>query len=233
MNRKVLVVDDDEKICELLTDILREDGLKVSVAHTTEDAWIKVTEVNPDVILLDVEIPLKGGLEFCRQLKGTKTYQQIPILFLTVRGRDMDKVAAFNYGGDDFITKPFSQRELLARVQAALKRASLLRMLSTTLRSGSLLIDFDRRLVLIKNKEVDLSPKEFDILKLLYMNRNRVLSDREIFDQVWGVNSSSMMSTVYTHINRLRKKMKMHAAKIKTISGVGFRFDERQRDGKR
>lgn len=228
MNQKVLIVDDDEKICELLTDILKENSLRVSVAHTTEDAWLKVTEINPDVILLDVEIPLKGGLEFCRQLKESKTYQQIPILFLTVRGRDMDKVAAFNYGGDDFITKPFSQRELLARVQAALKRSAFLRMPSMTLRSGSLLIDFDRRLVLINNREIKLAPKEFDILRLLYVNRNRVLSEREIFDQIWGVTSSSMLSTVYTHINRLRKKIKLHASKIRTISGVGFRFDERE-----
>ena len=228
MNNKILVIDDDPKICELLSDILKENNMQVSVAETTEQGWDKVMQFDPDIILLDVEVPLKGGLEFCRELKETKSYQQIPIIFLTVRGQDIDKVSAFSLGGDDFMTKPFSQKELLARIHVALRRSSLSKMQNSVLKSGSLYIDFDRRIVLINNKEIKLTPKEFDMLKLLYINRHRVVNDRELFDQIWGASNTSLMSTVYTHMNRVRTKLKEHGVKIRTIAGVGFRFDERK-----
>lgn len=228
MSKKILVVDDDPKIGDLLSDILEENDFQVEVAPSTEDAWEKVIRLDPDLILLDVEIPLKGGFEFCREIKEKEPYQRIPIIFLTVRGQEMDKVSALTLGGDDFIVKPFQQRELLARIHVALRHSLYFQNYTARGRSGSLLIDFERRTVQINNHELQLTPKEFDLLKILYTNRHRVLTDKEIFTHVWGSHSHSLFSTVYTHLNRLRKKLKEHGEKIRTVQGTGFRFDERK-----
>ena len=228
MSRKILVVDDDPKIRELLFDILKENNFQVALAATTEEGWDQVNQFKPDLIILDLEIPLKGGLEFCRELKQSASHVQIPVIFLTVRAQDIDKIIAFSLGGDDFVTKPFSYKELLARIQVALRRSGQMRDNDHILESGTLAIDFDRRSLQISKKEVRLTPKEFEVLRVLYENRHRVVEDKELFETVWGSNSSSLMSTLYTHINRIRSKLQDHGKKVKTISGSGFRFDERQ-----
>ncbi len=228
MSKYILIVDDDIKICSLLSDILKENQFRVGVCHTTEEAWEKVLNGAPDLILLDIEVPAKGGLEFCRELKEKEPMSQIPVIFLTVRSQEMDKIAALNLGGDDFMTKPFSPKELLARIQVAFRRSQLLHQTSSKYSSGSLSIDFDKRTVQINRREVHLTPKELNIFRLLYNNRHRVMTDQEIFDHVWGSHCNSMPATVYTHINRLRKKLKEHDYKIKTIAGAGYRFDERK-----
>lgn len=228
MMRKILIVDDDTKICTLLSDILKEHHFQVAVSNTTEEGWEKLIHGSPDLILLDIEVPVKGGLEFCREVKEKEPYKHIPIIFLTVRGQEMDKIAALNLGGDDFITKPFSPKELLARIQVAFRRSSLLHLTSSTYSSAGLSIDFDKRSIQINHRDIHLTPKELDIFRLLYNNRNRVMTDQEIFDNVWGSHCNSMPATVYTHINRLRKKLKEHGYKIKTIAGAGYRFDERK-----
>jgi DNA-binding response OmpR family regulator len=229
MRGKILIVDDDPKICDLLTDILVEAGFRPVTAQNTEEAWEKVVSENPNLILLDIEVPLKGGLQLCNEIKQNETFRRIPIIFLTVRAKDVDKISALNLGGDDFITKPFNQKELIARINVAFRRSETLAAGSNIIRSTAFMVDFDKRIIMVNQKEVKLTPKEFDLLKLLYVNRHRVLSDREIFQQIWGVHCNSMRSTVYTHINRLRKKLKSHADKIQTIPGTGFRFDERKR----
>lgn len=225
--KTILVVDDEPKICELLSDILRQHNYQVVRALTTEEAYERLSRAHPDLILLDMEIPLKGGLEFCREIKANELYRYIPIVFLTVRSHEMDKVTALNLGGDDFITKPFSQKELLARIHAVFRRQSLLVPSTQKARSGSLVVDFRKRMVQIHDRELSLTAKEFELLKLLYSNRHRVLSTKEIFARVWGADSNSFLSTVYTHIGRLRKKLKEHGRKIKVLPGTGFRFDER------
>jgi DNA-binding response OmpR family regulator len=231
MKGKILVADDDPKICALLTDILKENSFRVIVAHTTEDAWEQVIAENPQLILLDVEIPLKGGLEFCRQIKERDPFRQIPVIFLTVRDSEIDKVSGLNLGADDFITKPFRHREVIARIHVVLRRNSASRSLPTFIKSDSLFVDFGRRIVQVNNKDIHLTPKEFEILELLCKNRHRVLNDKMIFDQVWGSHCGSLLSTVYTHMDRLRKKLSQHGIKLKTIPGVGYRFDERVRSG--
>lgn len=230
--KKILVVDDDEKIGLLLTDILSEAGFLVAVAPTTEDAWEKVIHLSPDLILLDLEVPEKGGMQFCREVKEKEPYRGIAVIFITVRDREMDIATGLNLGADDFIVKPFSPNELIARINVSIRRSEQIRKSITQVQSGDLTVDFDKRLVLINSKPVHLTPKEFDLLRVLYMNRNRVMKDKEIFSLVWGTQCDTFSSTVYTHLNRLRKKLGDHGVKIRTIPGSGFRFDERM-DGRR
>ena len=227
MKGKILIADDDVKICALLTDTLKSNNYRVAVVNTTEDAWEAVISDPVHLILLDVEIPLKGGLQFCREIKAKEPYKQIPIIFLTVRDAELDKIAGLNLGADDFITKPFRPKELLARVGVVMRRYTAVRPATLAIKSDSLFIDFDRRIVQADDKDIHLTPKEFELLELLCKNRHRVLSDRYIFDNVWGSHCNSLMSTVYTHMDRLRKKLSSHGVKIKTVPGVGYRFDER------
>ncbi len=228
MKERILIVDDDSKISSLLSDILKENHYVVAEAKTTEEGWDQVERFHPDLILLDVEVPLKGGLEFCRQMKEKEETQEIPIIFLTVRDQQVDRVSALTLGGDDFIVKPFHQKELLVRIQIALRRSLRSQPSPTTLKSGTLHVDVDRRIVHIGGKELHLTPKELELLKFLYINRHKVLSEKTIFDTVWGSHCTSMLSTVYTHVERLRKKLGDHGYKIKTVPGAGFRFDERK-----
>ena len=223
---KILIVDDDATICSLLSDILKENNFKASVAHTTEEAWDKIAQDVPSLIMLDVEVPLKGGLEFCREMKMKEATLEVPIIFLTVRDQEIDKVSALNLGGDDFITKPFRSKELVARIKVVLRRYDYMRV-PLVIRSDRVLIDFDKRVLRIKGKEVHLTPKEFNILQFLCKNRHKVVSDRMIFEAAWGGGSSSLLSTVYTHMDRLRKKLNVCGDMVKTVPGVGYRFDER------
>ena len=229
MKPRILIVDDDAKICSLLGDTLVEHSFKVDTAHTTEEAWEAIATAVPDLILLDVEVPMKGGLEFCREMKGKEITQNIPIIFLTVRDQEIDKVSALNLGGDDFITKPFRPKELVARIRVVLRRFGYNKG-SQIVEKGHLAIDFSHRMVQIKEKNIHLTPKEFNVLEFLYKNRHRVVSDRMIFDSIWGSGSRSLMATVYTHIDRLRRKLIGYGLIIKTVPGVGYRFDERMEE---
>ena len=232
MKPKILIVDDDPKICHLLRDILHENGFKNETAHTTEEAWEFIAAGLPDMILLDVEVPMKGGLAFCREIKDKDLTRDVPIIFLTVKDQEIDKVSALNLGGDDFITKPFRPKELVARIRVVLRRYGTVRS-AYIVEKGPLLIDFSKRMIQIKDKDVHLTPKEFNILEFLYKNRHRVVSDRMIFEAVWGSGSHSLMATVYTHIDRLRKKLGPYGVLVMTVSGVGYRFDERRSDERR
>ncbi len=229
MRSKILIVDDDTKICSLLSDILREGEFETILSHTTEEAWEKIAEEAPDLILLDVEVPMKGGLEFCREIKSKELTQNIPIIFLTVRDQEIDKVSALNLGGDDFITKPFRSKELVARIKVVLRRYNAVRGASLVQQNG-LSIDFDRRVVRHKDAIVHLTPREFGLLEYLYKNRHKVMSDKAIFESLWGSSSGSSIATLYTHMDRLRKKLGVNSSIVKTIAGVGYRFDERSKE---
>jgi len=226
VKQKILIVDDDLKICSLLEDVLLENGFQSDTAHTTEEAWESIAVERPSLILLDVEVPMKGGLQFCREIKIKDSMRNIPVIFLTVKDQEIDKVSALDLGGDDFITKPFRPRELAARIRVVLRRYEGDARSSSVVKKGSLLIDFRKRKVQIKGQEVHLTPKEFEVLEFLQKNHDRVVSDRMIFEAVWGSNSRSLIATVYTHIDRLRKKLGLHGDVVTTVSGMGYRFDE-------
>jgi DNA-binding response OmpR family regulator len=226
MKQRILIVDDDLKICSLLEDVLLENGFKTDTAHTTEEAWESIAVERPNLILLDVEVPMKGGLQFCREIKIKDSMRNIPVIFLTVKDQEIDKVCALDLGGDDFVTKPFRPKELAARIRVVLRRYEGEERNFRMIKKGSLLIDFSKRKIQIKNQEVHLTPKEFEVLEFLQKNHDRAVSDRMIFEAVWGSNSRSSLATVYTHIDRLRKKLGVYEGFIKTVSGMGYRFDE-------
>jgi len=225
MKRKILIIDDDPQLCQLLTDILESHGFTSHVANNTDEAFKKLYAVKPDLILLDVWLPTIGGLEFCRQLRNDDQTHHIPIIMLTIQDKEMDKVTGLEMGADDFITKPFSQRELLARIQALLRRSYRQSSHSTILQSGTLSVDLDKHIVKIAKKTVPMTPKEFELLTTLMKNRHKALSRQSLMATVWGYETPATTGTIDVHIRHLRSKIKSHKSKIKTVLGFGYRFD--------
>jgi two-component system, OmpR family, alkaline phosphatase synthesis response regulator PhoP len=226
MKKKILVVDDDVQLCQLASDILEEHGFHPLTAHHTDQAFQKLQEQKPDLILLDVWLPSIGGLEFCRQVRLKEDARHVPILMLTVQDKETDKVMGLDMGADDYMTKPFGQRELLARIRALLRRAGQDDAApGKTFLSGDLEVDMEKHRVKLKNKTVPVTPKEFDLLAALVQNRRKAMNSQSLLAAVWGYDAPATMGTVHVHIRHLRKKLGAHGDKIKTILGFGYRFD--------
>ena len=167
MKAKILVVDDEKSLLELVRDILEDEGFTVVTADTAEAGLARIKQSRPDLILLDVRLPSIGGLEMCRRLKADESTRPIPVIMLTVQSAEVDKVIGFEAGADDYVTKPFSKAELLARVKAVLRRVTYGKPATKTLKAGLVSLDAEKRQVLVRGKEVRLRPKEFDLLQLL------------------------------------------------------------------
>jgi DNA-binding response OmpR family regulator len=222
--KKILVVDDDPDLCQLAADILEENGYLPIIASSTDEAFKKLREHPPALIVLDVWLPSIGGLAFCRQVRQDEKVRHIPIIMLTVQDKETDKVLGLEMGADDYMTKPFSQKELLARIQALLRRFDRSVPVVNVLESGDLVIDLDRHTVNIKGKSLDMTPKGFDLIVALLKNKGKALSRQALLSSVWGPDSTST-ATIDVHIRYLRKKIGAHGDKIKTILGFGYRFD--------
>lgn len=231
MNKKVLIVEDDADISGLIEIHLRDMGFDTLIADRGDTALeIALTETF-DFIILDIMLPGKDGLEVCRELRGSKI--KTPILMLTARSEEIDKILGLEMGADDYLTKPFSIRELTARVKAILRRtesqsdpASGSREI---LRYNELVIDKDKRKVLLRNERIDLTPKEFDLLALMAENPGKSYSRENLLNVVWGYEFAGYEHTVNSHINRLRSKIEtdLSAPKyILTSWGVGYRFND-------
>ena len=225
MKRKILVVDDDIQLCQLTSDILEEHGYQVFAAHNTDDAFKKVYEHTPDLIVLDIWLPSIGGLEFCRQIRNDAQTRAIPIIMLTVQDKEMDKVIGLEMGADVYVTKPFGQRELLARIKAVLRRVERGLAENKVLKSGDLILDMDKHTVTVKNRLVPMTPKEFDLLAMMLQNKRKALNRQNLLTAVWGYDAPGSTGTIDVHIRHLRKKLQSHGAKIKTVLGFGYRFD--------
>jgi two-component system alkaline phosphatase synthesis response regulator PhoP len=223
--KKILVVDDDIQLCQLVSDILEEHGFQTLVAYNTDQAFKKLYENNPDLIVLDVWLPSIGGLEFCRQIRQDERGRHVPVLMLTVQDKEMDKVMGLEMGADDYMTKPFSQRELLARIKALLRRFDRADPESSTLKSGELEVDLDKHVVRMRNKTVDLTPKEFDLLTTLLRQKKKAVSRQSLLTAVWGFDTPGNTGTIDVHIRHLRRKLGNHGEKIATVLGFGYRFD--------
>ena len=227
-DEKVLIVDDEEHIVELLQFNLVNAGYKVITANNGLDALKKVKENKPDLLLLDLMLPGMDGLDVCKEIKRDKETSKTSIIMLTAKSEELDKILGLELGADDYITKPFSIRELLARVKAVLRRSNSDEISEEIYELGRLKVDFERHEVLINNEKVELTLKEFELLEILIKNKGKILRRETLLDKVWGYEYIGETRTVDLHIRYLRKKIEdddKNPKFIETIRGVGYRFN--------
>jgi DNA-binding response OmpR family regulator len=233
LREKVLIVEDEPALQDTLSYNLTRQGYQVEVTGDGQSALRMARDFNPDIIVLDIMLPIMDGFEVCRILRQE---MNTPILMLTARDDEIDRVIGLELGADDYLTKPFSMREFLARVKAQLRRVRMNReevdadtsLIKETLRFGNLTMDLTRREVLIDNQPIALKPKEFDLLLFLARHRGQVLSRSIILERVWGWEFSGGSRTVDVHVRWLREKIEVDAAepiRIVTVRGVGYRFE--------
>jgi DNA-binding response OmpR family regulator len=229
---RVLVVDDEESLTTTIAYNLRREGYEVEAVTDGEQALEVAKATQPDLIVLDLMLPGMDGFEVCRQIRRTSA---IPILMLTARDEEIDRVVGLEIGADDYMTKPFSMREFVARVKAMLRRRELLRqeMRQTdgsardVIEFGGLSISRETRQVMLNEKSIQLKPKEFDLLDFLMRNRERVYSATQLLEHVWGYVYTGATRTVPVHIRELRRKIEAdpsNPTRIETVRGVGYRF---------
>jgi len=226
METKILVVEDEKPIADILKFNLEKEGYKVEIAYDGEEALHKVSHNNPDLILLDVMLPKLDGFQVCRKVRENFS---TPILMLTAKEEEVDKVLGLEMGADDYITKPFGMRELLARVKANLRRVNtpIADRKNIIITSGSLVIDFNKYEVKKYDEVVDLTSREFELLKFLAAQAEQVFSREQLLKEVWGYEYYGDIRTVDVTIRRLREKVEDHASSPKYIltkRGVGYYF---------
>jgi DNA-binding response OmpR family regulator len=225
---RILLVDDEQSIQTLLSYPLRKDGYHVTSALDGNEALRRFEEGRFDLVILDLMLPHLGGVEVCRQLRSRS---QVPIIMLTAKGSETDKVAGLEVGADDYITKPFSMREFRSRVKAALRRSRMGGMAEEggAIETGELRIDFDRRMVTLAEEEVKVTYVEFEILAALARSPGRVLTREILLEHVWGDSDYRDPRTVDVHIRHLREKLERDPKEpeyLFTVRGVGYRFRE-------
>jgi DNA-binding response OmpR family regulator len=230
---RILLVDDEQAVQTLLTYPLRKEGYEVVGAMDGQEALDRFTGERFDLVVLDIMLPKLDGIEVCRRLR---TRSQVPIIMLTAKGDEMDKVAGLEMGADDYITKPFSVREFRSRVKAALRRGNLAGQAlaaSEPIRAGDLEIDFERRSVQLDSKQVQLTYVEFEILAALAAAPGKVFTRETLLEHIWGDSTYRDPRTVDVHIRHLREKLEADAKQpeyLFTVRGVGYRFRDADRD---
>ncbi|UPK41408.1 response regulator transcription factor [Paenibacillus pabuli] len=219
---KILIVDDEADIRKLLTDYFEINGYSVMTAKDSREALQKV-EQQPDLVLLDINMPEQNGLQLCGKIRD---FVSCPILFLTARIEDADKIAGFRAGGDDYILKPFSIRELGARVEAHLRRELRIQNKSSVRFNEDLVIDYTARELYFQNKRIPLAKKEFDIIELLSIHPGMVFEKEQMYETIWGFDKQGDSSVIAEHIRRIRSKLKECncANRIETVWGVGYKW---------
>ena len=229
--RSIVIVEDDEDIADSIRYNLEREGFRVRVATTGENALNLILEGPPSLILLDLNLPHMSGFELCRRLRAESTTAHVPILMLTARADESDKVLGLNLGADDYITKPFSMRELVARVNAVLRRADGAEAAHAVYDSGALVIDPASFSVKCRGNEVRLTRKEFALLSELARNTGRVLTREVLLDRVWSMNYYGDSRTLDVHIRRLRQKLG-DPSLIETVTGIGYRLCDTRKQEK-
>lgn len=224
IENKIVIVDDEETIRELVGDLLESENFKVIKCADTDDGYKRILKSKPDLVILDVKMPQIGGIELCRLLRENAETKNIPVIMLTVESTETDKVIGFGVGADDYITKPFSNRELVARIRALLRRVSRVDDTNVIIETDDLVMNLEARTVTIKGKEVKLRPKEFDLLHMFLLKPNVVLSREYILENVFNYNIGVTTRTIDTHIKNLRQALGSWGDKINTIFGRGFKF---------
>lgn len=227
-SEKILVVDDEDHIVELISYNLINSGYNVITANNGIDAVRLAKEENPDLILLDLMIPGLDGFDVCKAIRNDNETKEIIIIMLTAKGEELDKILGLELGADDYMTKPFSIRELLARIKANLRRTKSSSGSEEIYKTKDIYINFDRREVYILDKKIELTLKEFELLEILVKNRGKILTREMLLDKIWGYEYVGETRTVDVHIRYLRKKVEeddKNPRLIETIRGVGYRFN--------
>ena len=228
MPKNILVVDDEEDIVELSCINLEKNGFKTRRAHDGEDALRQAFSKWADLILLDVMMPGLDGWEVCKRLRADPRTASTPIIMVTAKGEETEKILGLELGADDYLTKPFSPKEMVARVRALLRRSSRETQgaAKATLNFGDLEIDSVSYEVRVKGKQVQLTAKEFQLLYFLGNRANRVITREILMDEIWSMDSEVETRTVDVHMRRLRKKLGKAAEHLQTVRGVGYKFSE-------
>ncbi|WP_089018819.1 response regulator transcription factor [Micromonospora coriariae] len=224
---RVLVVEDEESFSDALSYMLRKEGYEVSVAATGTDALTEFDRTGADIVLLDLMLPEMSGTEVCRQLRQRSA---VPIIMVTARDSEIDKVVGLEIGADDYVTKPYSPRELVARIRAVLRRQSpeVTDPGAPTLAAGPVRMDIERHVVTVDGGAVQLPLKEFELLELLLRNAGRVLTRGQLIDRVWGADYVGDTKTLDVHVKRLRSKIEPEPSAprfIVTVRGLGYKFE--------
>lgn len=222
---RVLIVEDEHDIATLVKHTLERSGeMQATVVGSGDTALRAVAEDPPDIVILDLNLPVLSGTEVCRILRGRPSTANIPIIMLTARTTESDRVAGLDLGADDYVTKPFSLRELSARVRAVLRRRQSGTPPAVVYRGNRLTADFDAVAVTVDAQPVRLTRREFELLRFLVENRNRVLSRDRLLERVWGYDRFIETRSVDVHVGRLRAKLGPAGAQIETVVGLGYRF---------
>ena len=222
---KILVVEDERDLRQVLDYNLAQAGHEVLLAETGTEGLSLAREQRPDLILLDLMLPDLAGTEVCKSLKDTPATRSVPVVMVTAKGEEIDRVVGFELGADDYIVKPFSVRELLLRVQAILRRRQPEERPSEALiEFGVLKIDREAHRLWVEGTEIELTALEFKLLVTLYERRNRVQTRAALLDDVWGIQADITTRTVDTHVKRLREKLDRARDYVETVRGVGYRF---------
>lgn len=222
-SRNIVIVEDDEDIADSIRYNLEREGFRVRIATTGEDALTLILDQPPNLILLDLNLPHMSGFELCRRLQTEPSTARVPVLILTARTDEADKVLGLNLGADDYITKPFGMRELVARVNAVLRRAYGPQLSQPIYDNGVLVIDPSTFSVRCHNRDVQLTRKEFALLSELARNQGRVMTREVLLDRVWGLTYYGDSRTLDVHIRRLRQKLD-DPSLIETVTGIGYRL---------
>ncbi|CAN5117412.1 response regulator transcription factor [soil metagenome] len=222
---RVLVVEDEESYSEALSYVLRKEGFEVSLAATGHEALTEFDRTGADIVLLDLMLPGIPGTEVCRQLRQISN---VPIIMVSAKDAEVDKVVGLELGADDYVTKPYSPRELVARIRAVLRRGIEVEDAPSALESGRVRMDVDRHLVTVDGTDIRLPLKEFELLEIFLRNSGRVLTRGQLIDRVWGADYVGDTKTLDVHVKRLRAKIERDPANpstLVTVRGLGYKYD--------
>ncbi len=226
-NKTVLIVDDEEHILELIKFNLEREGYNVLLCDNGEECIYIIKNNVIDLVILDLMLPGIDGIEVCKRIRRMEEYEKLPVIMLTAKSEETDRILGLELGADDYITKPFSVRELIARIKAVLRRSeSKQESREKTINVKDLIIDIEKHIVTINNIQIELTLKEFELLKILAENRGKVLSRNFLLDEIWGYEYFGETRTVDVHIRHLRKKIGDDESNkyIETIRGVGYKM---------
>jgi two-component system, OmpR family, phosphate regulon response regulator PhoB len=226
MTTRILVCDDEPDILDLVQLSLSEAGFAVDTASSGQDAIDKLRRAAPDLAVLDLMLPDMPGTEVCRFIRTRPELADVLVLMLTAKGEEVDRIVGFELGADDYVTKPFSPRELVLRVRALLRRRAGAGGERNLLERDAIRVDLDRHRCFVEGEEIGLTAKEFQLLATLMRKPGRVLTRERLLDEIWGSDVTVTMRTIDTHLKRLREKLGKGGDLIETVRGVGYRFTE-------